>query len=386
MKILRITLLLTIAACYSCDFDTAISNDYSKNLVFDGVHSFDLDSETSFEFYNIQYLRNGVEEFLLVLNPLINGVNIYNLKEKTVVNKLKVPTEGPNGLANIQGFTAVTLDSIFLFPKGHLNKFILVKKSGELVNKYSPKAITYRGILNHISSTLQPTIFFDNKLYFVQWPLFDTYNSKNISSGFPLEIEYSIETDSLISLPVTYPKTFHSNIWSLWDIIHSRTFNFNNSSFIYSFNSIDSIQSINFTGGSPTSFKASLNTNSNQSRSYSKKPNSMVELKNNLSVHRYSGILYDEFRDVYYRFALNPVTFNDKLHKNYKAYESMPMSIIILNNSFEKIGETPLEPNKYTIYSAFVGKNGLYLPQINVNNINLNEDQIHFSKYVLQNK
>lgn len=388
MKKIVIIICGFCAVFYSCDTikgSKEEGNEYSAKLVFDGVQSILLDPETSYEFYNLQYLETVEGEFLLVQNPLINGINIYDLSRDEVYQKIRIPKEGPNGLKSIQGFTALSLDSIFIYSKMTLNKFVLVDRHGTLLNTYSTNAIdaTNRGIVNHLSSTRQATVFTNNKLYFARWPLFDTYTPRNIGSGFSLELEYDFDSDSLKRLQTTYPKKFHEGVWSIFNLLHSRDYNSKEKLFVYSFEGMDSIFTVD-SDGSIETYDASLDTDDDDVVKYNIRPNSVQELKDNLSSHRYAGMFYDSYRDVYYRFALRPISFNKSLHRNYKAFESMPLIVIIMDKNFKKIGETELDRGKYGIYSMFVGRDGLYIPQINVNNESLSEERVDISRYVLQ--
>lgn len=72
--------------------------------------------------------------------------------------------------------------------------------------------------------------------------------------------------------------------------------------------------------------------------------------KHFVSNYRFIGILYDQYRDIYYRFLVHPNNgFNDP---NY--------TILILDNVFKMIGGYEL-PEEYVINGAFVSKKGLNL-------------------------
>jgi len=69
----------------------------------------------------------------------------------------------------------------------------------------------------------------------------------------------------------------------------------------------------------------------------------------------YSGLKYDRWRKVYYRFAYNPINkFADRSTLGQNA------SIIILNNEFEIIGESSINAKKYSFGINFINEDGLY--------------------------
>ena len=74
--------------------------------------------------------------------------------------------------------------------------------------------------------------------------------------------------------------------------------------------------------------------------------------------HSYANIVYDPYRDLYYRVAEQKCNYKDAIgwKKN--------ISIIILDSQFDKIGETLIGECDYNYrYAMFVNKQGLHIPQ-----------------------
>jgi hypothetical protein len=71
----------------------------------------------------------------------------------------------------------------------------------------------------------------------------------------------------------------------------------------------------------------------------------------------YGAIIYDRYRDLYYRIAEQPVKqgFNPEQATRYKT-----KSIIVLNRDFERLGEALLPVNTYDTFNFFVGPKGIY--------------------------
>lgn len=75
---------------------------------------------------------------------------------------------------------------------------------------------------------------------------------------------------------------------------------------------------------------------------------------------RYSLLMYDKYRDLYYRIAVHPqemVNEDGSVNK----YNSNEWSIMVINNKFELIKEILMEKNKYIIHSAVVTEEGLLI-------------------------
>ena len=99
---------------------------------------------------------------------------------------------------------------------------------------------------------------------------------------------------------------------------------------------------------------------------------------------KYFHMMYDRYRNVYYRFAEMPC----KLAKDETPYDNFApkareFSVIILNDKFDIIGETKFPGNKYFYRMSFVGKDGLYISENNFANPEFDENKLVFSCFKL---
>jgi hypothetical protein len=76
-----------------------------------------------------------------------------------------------------------------------------------------------------------------------------------------------------------------------------------------------------------------------------------------LASPKYDKILYDPWRRLYYRFALLPRTQEDYNADRY----NFKKSIIIIDEKFNKVGETIIPQGQYMTNIAFVSKDGLMI-------------------------
>ena len=96
-------------------------------------------------------------------------------------------------------------------------------------------------------------------------------------------------------------------------------------------------------------------------------------LYNTVTYSSFTEIIYDKYRNVYYRFFYPGIEI-DKTDDNLasKANHFEKMSILILDEKLNKIGETFFD-NKLRFYSNFITKEGLFvcsnLPQEKSENI-----------------
>lgn len=70
----------------------------------------------------------------------------------------------------------------------------------------------------------------------------------------------------------------------------------------------------------------------------------------------YEGIVYDKYRDVFYRIFRLPMR---EPYTPTIRYNSKPVGVIILDSQLNYVGETVLPEDKYSPYNVFIDENGL---------------------------
>lgn len=109
--------------------------------------------------------------------------------------------------------------------------------------------------------------------------------------------------------------------------------------------------------------------------------------RSNLEVARYGDVVYDPYRDVYYRFAYPRVELDT--HVNWwgkSVYGRKKFSVLILNKDFEVIGETLFPESIYNSYVFFIHKDGLYISRDYQMNYDQSEDFMNFELFALETK
>ena len=97
----------------------------------------------------------------------------------------------------------------------------------------------------------------------------------------------------------------------------------------------------------------------------------------------YHNIMYDKYRDVYYRIVELPY----ELKPNESPFDEprgREFSIIIFNKDFNIIGETKFPGNKYFYKMSFVGRDGLYISENNLANPEFDENKLVFACFKLE--
>ena len=97
----------------------------------------------------------------------------------------------------------------------------------------------------------------------------------------------------------------------------------------------------------------------------------------------YHNLMYDKYRDVYYRFVELPY----ELKQNESPFDDprgREFSIIIFDKDFNIIGETKFPGNKYFYKMSFVGRDGLYISENNLANPDFDENKLVFACFKLE--
>ena len=100
---------------------------------------------------------------------------------------------------------------------------------------------------------------------------------------------------------------------------------------------------------------------------------------------KYWNLMYDKYRDVYYRFVEMPCELADG-EDPYDEFtpKKREFSVIVLDKDFRIIGETKFPDNKYFIRMSFVGRDGLYISENNLGNPEFDEDKLVFACFKLE--
>ena len=213
----------------------------------------------------------------------------------------------------------------------------------------NPKEVSnYKhSVFNHVSNNPGPTIFYNNKLYFTKWPLFSFSMAKNISEDYSLEFVLDLSTLKIAALPVYYPKWAQNKGWHTSYLLNGKAMN-NKGDFIYTIQGDDSI-SVHFANGEKKRFYAGLSKTGIEKKPITKKTQKAGEIKDVISTTIYRRMFYDKYRNLYYRIADSPIPFTSEYRSLVPAIFEKPLSIIVMDEDFKKVGEFGLAKDTYLL-------------------------------------
>ncbi|MFC2188462.1 DUF4221 family protein [Fulvivirgaceae bacterium LMO-SS25] len=311
---------------------------------------------------------------IALLNHKVKTIEVYSLASGKLLELIHLYDDGPNRVGNsTTAFHIYAPDSIFVFDSGPL-MFSLINNKGEKLNSFTNSDAVILGnpipFVPYKPLSIQSK---NGKLYVtgirVYKPFYDDKGkllvSINIKTG---------KEEYLFRRPQFYEKVFYASPQAA--LPH---FAINGEFFVISTPSSNYIQ-VN-EKDKPAKYYLAKSAEIDTIMPYATKmpsfidPNTMAEesvLKPN-----YQSIIYDPYRNFYYRIAKIPPTKDQWVSTKRRIGK---MTVIILDKNFQKVGETEIDYAKYDVNGFFMSKEGLNF--VNMEKYRENEDELVFDAFV----
>lgn len=251
---------------------------------------------------------------------------------------------------------------------------MLIDSKGKLLN-YIPLSDTRA--LNHASMTRLPNVFIDGKICLFIFPDIAKDDPSFFEGHIFFELIVDISTGENRFLPFSWPEVYKGRHWTFYHTFPSRILGKNNK-LVYSFGADHRLYTVSLDG-----IVESRDAKSDHIKDILWLKSGADEHETFMSSGIYAMIIYDKYRDVYYRIAgleTDPLLPDGK----FKSVNLKPYSILLLDSSFAKIGETILFPKEsYLIKDWFVCSKGLCISTANPEKRNINEDEMQFNVLVI---
>lgn len=353
--------IASLLLLFSCSNDS-VKSSYSEleakyqesaDLEIRGHLTLKLDSVTGTHSSSIQYLDSLDREYLAFWNSNDLSIQTFDLQTGLVVTKQYFSRNGPN--ANYSSnFLIVSQDSIFM--SDAIRNTYLVNAKSDIIAKYPvedskelerpPGPYIWTG---------SPMTYCSGNLYF-QGYIGGIFNQPNMTRlNLP---------SSSIDYFGGYPEFYRQAYWRGGFEYMYLTFNPNTEQFVCSFAAdqfvrVTSIADLNET-------KAYFASSTEYQELYPPRlkmsdPGFEHDERKFKEQASFGQILFDKYRNLYYRFGFDPISDTDITSEDTNRSSIKKPRIIILNASFDKVGEVPLERFKYDLNMTFVSKQGLCL-------------------------
>jgi hypothetical protein len=335
----------------------------SIKLVAKDTLSLGLDSVTTTFFAYIQYHQPSNSLFLL--NRKAQQIYQFSLENRREVGKVTYQKEGPDGIGAIEGFYYHNSDSIFTYDRRY-NRVSLINKFG----KMRQTKVILKGILDLDEKycpfpqiqTKFPMLFdkSSGKIFFVGYQSGE--HEDDDETNRKVLVEYDPRSH-IVRTSIPYPSLYSGEI--NWGGEHFRDAFFNpnwqDSLLVFSFPASHDL--VIHRLGDPANVVTSRYAGSQKiDKITALPPGKTLNADDNfekyfLETPSYGSVIYDPYRELYYRFAHLPIPE----HKRQPGKFDKQVGIVVLNRAFAKVGEVWFEPFTFSSSQYFVSPDGLFL-------------------------
>ena len=367
------------------DDNKHLDNSKGKNLftlVKDSVElTIPIDAKTPYATmcmsYYVDSTGGSVKRYLAYLNVNTPSIQFYDLDEKTLSFLVELEVDGPNSVGIPTGFKVVSLDSIFV-ASGRFYKISLINGKG--------KVIKYCSLLdsNHDNNENigKVRVYTPTPLYFIgDWGYMNVAPDRNVFTDHFFEGSTNVAVNFSTCESVyfnSYPSSYKGEVWGSTGVNFSTTKN-EQDKFVYSFAADGNLYVFDPDTDTTETYYAGSRyidlIEPMEDWSYEADRKYVFETAN------YGAIIYDVYRDLYYRIVKHAIPEYDETTGAINSYYDKPFSIIILNKDFQILGETKFPGEIYNFNNFFLTEEGLYMSNSNDKNPDLNENELSYALF-----
>ena len=388
-----IIILLTNSFLSSCTSSDNNLIQYTKSLREIEKITLPIDENTYYLSKSMFQFEEDDKEYLFFGNfeKHQHEILIYDMESKNLHKRIPLEKEGPNGVPAIWGCRPFHDSKTFLVSQHNVGRTTIIDGKGNVIRRYNMKHNLKNGVWADgrygVSFFYTPSFSKDSIVYFSNG-IFRQYMVKHrmdreVWRTIPMFNSLNLKNGHIQTLPINYPNIFEYDVKTPAGGGYSFAYDYNykHDRLICSFTGYDSIM---------------VTDNLKQVRWYNGKSRYLKSmrpkvyeadgfdwLRESVESPSYHNIMYDKYRDVYYRIVRHPY----ELKANESPFEDptgREFSIIIFDKDLNIIGETKFPGNKYLYKMSFVGRDGLYISENNEANPEFDEDKLVFACFKLE--
>ena len=343
---------------------------------------FELDAETSYNaFYLYVFSDEKGKEYLSFLNYRTNQILFYDFETCDFLFKTEMEREGVHGVNLLSGYYIKDFNNIYVSSYSTPG-LIKTDTTGKILQKilYGTTNDGYEIVPSYAPSSRPfiPPIFIGDTLYIIQQAANHIYTATKT----PISVAIDTLHHTYKQLPFLFGDILPDEYFSQQgESRFSREYNENR--FIYSFYADEYIYvtSTNHQNIEKIHVKSKYIDRIEMIKPPSD-PN--VAVKKVLETAHYGDLIYDKYRNVYYRFVYPKTELDaNKTHMGTGVFGRKLFSVIILDEQFRIIGETRFPENIYNSFVFFVHSDGLYISSDYQINFEQSDDQLNFELFEL---
>ena len=309
---------------------------------------------------------------------------IYDLDSSKLSRRIPLEKKGPNGVPAILGIKPFEDSRQFMAFQHNVTRLSIIGNNGKVLRRYSVQLPG--GRFSHCyggcSYFYIPSFCVDSVVYLTHWlekPQMKTSEWKDLAMFTYLDLK----SGQIGLTSLRYPSIFDRDVKNpAGGYKFTLDYNYKENRLVCSLTGYDSLM---------------VSDDLKQVRWYNVKSRYLKSMRPRLEeanddiqslikqteMPQYHNIMYDKYRDVYYRFVELPYEFG-RNESPYGYQYAREFSVIIFDKDFNIIGETKFPGNKYFYKMSFVGRDGLYISENNTANPEFDEDKLVFACFKVE--
>lgn len=377
---------LFLMSCHSKKGSETDRND-KVGLVVDKQVVFPLDEHTYYQSKCMfQFEENG-REYLHFENTRksLYDIVVFDIATGHIVKRIPMSKTGSNGLPAVYGSIPFPDSKYLLISQNNIGRLSSMNDEGEVIRNYAVRTPSGGATMFFFSSYFYAPGFGNDSCVFFRQDILKPDMKKEDWSRTHMFASLNLRTGQFAWVPLFYPPLFKEEYMNISGG-YGFTYDYNNKEkrLVCSFCEYDSLMVTD-----DLEHVRWYNAKSRYLKSM--KPilkNAMAGMKEVIKSHerpQYWHVMYDKYRDVYYRFVEMPYELVPD-ESPYDEPKGKEFSVIVLNNQFEIIGETKFPGKTYFYKMSFVGRDGLYISKNNLANPEFDENKLVFACFKLKER
>jgi hypothetical protein len=378
MKIPAFFLFLIVF--FSCSSNKTENKGSLKKL---SSVSFVMDKTTIKESNTFQYFKSGEKEYVALFNQPKEEIVIYDYSSTLLSKKIKLEEEGPNGVGLPFSFYVKSMDSIFVISSA-LYSLSLIDSSGTVINQFKliPGGLSDFGTPLSESYTSKPLMQSTNPFLFFSDTLVAVTGIPNKN---PTQLDYYKDSPLYILLNLkngsfrysfSYPQSYQGNLWGMYHNFPFHTYNTKEKKAVISFPISDKLFLTDFTNSQEFSCPCQ-NLGAPKIWSNPDLSDPVSSIKHFMESPSYYRIVYDPYRDLYYRFCQfsTEVDLKSIRLETFSVFKEKKTMVAVYDSKFTFKNQIDL-PKDTDPRFLFINEKGLHIYKENQN-----EDILLFDIY-----
>jgi hypothetical protein len=322
-----------------------------------------------------QHMDTDSGEYLAIFNKTSPRLEIFNLDTKKSAKSIYIQSDGPNGVRSFNGFTIIAKDCLLLAaipPKLQILDFEGNKRRSIPINDPENK-VNWLGSTNLLPFIFKDSILFGSQPFFTD--IFRTTESQVQKSKPFYRINLQGQNPEVKWLSINRP----SDEWENGKVSPELAWVDRFDSIIVSPLQDHRLWILSKKDEKLLGYKEAKTSTIKGFNILNDYPVGDKEIIESLESGRYEIIIYDQFREVFYRFFFAAIDIATYSFTPRELYSNNPIiGILILDKNLAIIGEHVFPDHYVESWNYFVGKKGLYVSTNNPNRDDFDENVLRY--------